>query len=194
MVTSGRVDGHLVATVTSRRQLLRLSAAAGAATALGGCGGSAHHPPRLRDAVSDHDIALLNRSLGLERLAIAAYEAAIPLLAGYDKLIATEFLKQDLLHAGRLIALINALGGPPASRPQTYPLGRPRTPRQLMKLLHQVEQAQVEAYVEAIPQLSEGHLRAAVGSILAADAQHVAIIRGALGEAPVPAAFPSGAE
>jgi Ferritin-like domain len=171
-----------------------VSAAAGAATALGGCGGSAHHARRLRDAVSDHDVALLNRSLGLERLAIAAYEAAIPLLARRDKLIATEFLKQELLHAGRLIALINALGGPVTTRPQTYPLGRPRTPRQLVKLLHQVEQVQVEAYVETIPRLSEGHLRADVGSILAADAQHVAIIRGALGEVPVPAAFPSGAE
>jgi hypothetical protein len=193
-VTSGRADGHLVGTVTSRRQLLRVSAAAGAATALGGCGGSAHHQRRLRDAVSDHDVALLNHSLGLERLAIAAYEAAIPLLGGHEKLLATEFLKQELLHAGRLIALINALGGPATNRPQTYPLGRPRTPRQLVKLLHQVEQVQVEAYVEAIPELSEGHLRAAVASILAADAQHVAIIRDALGEAPVPAAFPSGAE
>jgi bacterioferritin (cytochrome b1) len=193
-VTSGRVDGHLVGTVTSRRQLLRVSAAAGAATALGGCGGSPDHQRRLRDAVSDHDVSLLNRSLGLERVAIAAYEAAIPLLAGRDKLIATEFLKQELLHAGRLIALINALGGPVTKPANTYTLGRPRTARQLVKLLHQVEQVQVEAYVEAIPELSEGHLRADIGSILAADAQHVAIIRGALGEVPVPAAFPTGAE
>jgi hypothetical protein len=194
VVTSGRADGHLVGTVTSRRQLLRVSAAAGAATALAGCGGSAHHARRLRDAVSDHDVALLNDSLALERRAIAAYEAVIPLLAVRDKLIATVFLKQELLHAGRLIALINALGGPVTKPANTYTLGRPRTSRQLVKLLHQVEQVQMEAYVEAIPKLSAGHLRAAVASILAADAQHVAIIRGALGEAPVPAAFPSGAE
>jgi hypothetical protein len=146
------------------------------------------------DAVSDRDLALLNRSLGLERLAIAAYEAAIPLLAGRDKLIATQFLKQELLHAGRLIALINALGGPATSRPQTYPLGQPRTPRQLVKLLHEVEQVQVVAYLQAIPQLSAGQLRAEIASILADDAQHVAIIRRALGEFPVPTAFPGGAE
>jgi hypothetical protein len=194
VVTGGCADGHLVGTVTSRRQLLRVSAAAGAATALGGCGGSAHHARRLRDAVSDHDVALLNRSLVLERRAIAAYEAAIPLLARRDKLIATVFLKQELLHAGRLIALINALGGPVTKPAIAYSLGRPRTARQLVKLLHEVEQVQIAAYLEAIPQLSEGHLRADVGTILAADAQHVAIIRDTLGEAPVPAAFPSGAE
>ena len=148
----------------------------------------------MRDAVTDRDVALLNRSLGLERRAIAAYEAAIPLLAGRDKLIATAFLKQELLHAGRLIALIDALGGPATNRAQTYPLGRPRTPRQLVELLHDVERVQVAAYLEAIPQLSEGHLRADVASILANDAQHVAIIRGALGQVPAPAAFPSGAD
>ena len=178
----------------SRRQLLRVSAAAGAAAALGGCGGSAHAHRRMRDAVSDHDVALLNRSLGLERSAIAAYTAGIPLLAGRNKLIATEFLKQELLHAGRLIALIDALGGPAAGRPESYALGRPRTPRQVVELLHDVERVQIAAYLEAIAQLSGGHLRADVASILADDAQHVAIIRRALGEVPVPTAFPSGAE
>jgi hypothetical protein len=57
-----------------------------------------------------------------------------------------------------------------------------------------VEQVQIAGYLEAVSQVPEGHLRAAIVSILANDAQHVALIRGVLGEAPVPSPFPSGRE
>jgi hypothetical protein len=137
---------------------------------------------------------VLNRVLVLERRAIAAYEAAIPLLSGPDKVVATVCLKQDLLHAGRLIALIAALGGSAAAQAESYKLGRPRTSRQLVALLHKVEQDQVAGYLEAVTQVPAGHLRAGLGSVLANDAQHVALIRGALGEPPVPSPFPSGRE
>jgi hypothetical protein len=137
---------------------------------------------------------VLNRTLVLERRAIAAYEAAIPLLSGTDKLVATVCLKQDLLHAGRLIALITALDGPVAGQAESYKLGRPRTTRQLVGLLHKVEQAQVAGYLEAVTQVPAGRLRAAIVAILANDAQHVTLIRGALGELPVPSPFASGRE
>jgi Ferritin-like domain/TAT (twin-arginine translocation) pathway signal sequence len=178
---------------SSRRQLLRASVAAGAAAALGGCGGSSHHHKRHGPA-ADRNVGLLDHALGLERRAIAAYAAGIPLLAGSDKLIATQFLKQELLHAGRLIALIQAMGGRVQARSQSYDLGQPRTPRQIIELLHTVEQAEIAAYLKLFPELSGGALRANVATILANDAQHVAILRRALGELPVPSAFPSAAE
>jgi hypothetical protein len=161
---------------------------------LGGCGGSGHHRHKRLTGAAEQDVDLLDRALGLERRAIAAYAAGIPLLAGTEKLIATQFLKQELLHAGRLIALIQGRGGRVQPRAQSYNLGQPRTPRQIVELLHEVEQAEIAAYVDALPQLSDGFLRANVATIFANDAQHVAILRRALGEPPVPSAFPSGAE
>jgi hypothetical protein len=173
---------------------LGASAAAGAAAALGGCGGSSHHHKRRHGPAADRNVGLLDHALRLERRAIAAYTAGIPLLAGSDKLIATQFLKQELLHAGRLIALIQAMGGRVQARSQSYDLGQPRTPRQIIELLHAVEQAEIAAYLELFPELTGGALRANVATILANDAQHVAILRRALGEPPVPSAFPSAAE
>lgn len=146
------------------------------------------------DAVTHQNVAVLNRVLGFERRAIAAYEAAIPLLSGADKVIATVCLKQDLLHAGRLIALITEFGGVAAAQAESYKLGRPRSKRQLVALLHEAELFQVAGYLEAIREVPDGRLRATIGSILANDAQHVALLRGALGESPVPSPFPSGRE
>jgi hypothetical protein len=137
---------------------------------------------------------VLNGVLALERRAIAAYTAGIPLLQGHDRRAATEFLRQELLHAGRLIVLITATGGPVAPRAVSYDLGQPDNARQVLVLLHEVEQAQIAAYLDAVQRLSPGRIRAAAGSILADDAQHVSILRAALGDQPVPSAFVSGAE
>ena len=137
---------------------------------------------------------MLNGVLALERRAIAAYTAAIPLLEGHNRRAATEFLRQELLHAGRLIALITATGGPVAPRALSYNLGEPKDTRQILLLLHEVEQAQIAAYLDGVQRLSPGQIRAAAGSILADDAQHVSVLRAALGMQPVPSAFVSGGE
>ena len=47
----------------------------------------------------------------------------------------------------------------------------------MLALLHRLERAQIAAYLDAIPQLSPGPVRAAVASILANDAQHLAVLR-----------------
>lgn len=137
---------------------------------------------------------MLGGVLALERRAIAAYTAGIPLLGRHDRRAATEFLRQELLHAGRLIALITATGGPVPPRAVSYDLGQPNNARQVLMLLHEVEQAQIAAYLDAVQRLSPGRTRAAAGSILADDAQHVSILRAALGKQPVPSAFVSGSE
>ncbi len=60
--------------------------------------------------------------------------------------------------------------------------------------MHRLEQAQIEAYIAAVPLLSKGSIRAAVAAICANDAQHVAILRLELDRNPVPTAFVSGGE
>jgi hypothetical protein len=174
--------------------LLRASAAAGAAATLGGCGATYRVHKPLADAIADRDVALLNDALWLERRAITAYTAGIPLLEGYDRRVATEFLKQELGHAGRLLVLIKTAGGPANAPAPSYDLGEPQSRKQVLELLRRVEQAQIAGYLNAIGVLSPGQLRAAAASILADHAQHISILRSVLGTAPVPSAFVSGRE
>ncbi len=180
----------------TRRRLLGISlasSAAAAAATLTGCGGS-HHRLGLGDRSLDSDAGLLNALLLLERRAIAAYTAGIPLLSGSDLRAGTAFLRQELAHAGMLIALIKRAGATAPPRAPTYDLGHPRSPRDVLALLHEVERAQLAAYVDAVPKLSAGYLRASVATILADDAQHVSILRMSLGLSPIPSPFVNGEE
>ena len=61
-------------------------------------------------------------------------------------------------------------------------------------LLHNVENMQIAAYVDAIAVLEPGTLKQQVASILANDAQHIAVVRAALGQPAVPSAFVTGRE
>jgi hypothetical protein len=169
------------------------SAATAAAAALSGCGGTRHRL-KLGDRSLDSDAQLLNSLLRLERRAIAAYTAGAPLLSGRDGRAATAFLRQELAHAGLLLALIKHAGGTAPARLASYDLGHPRNRGDVLALLHQVERAQLVAYVDAVPRLSPGYVRASVATILADDAQHVSVLRTLLGMNPVPAAFVTGGE
>jgi hypothetical protein len=184
----------------SRRALLRgagTALAGGAALLLGGCGRSSPERTAVKKqprAVRAADVAILNQTLALERRSIAAYTAGIPLLSGSDAKAATQFLSHELQHAGELLALIKAAGGKAIPRAPSYDLGQPGDAHEMLDLLHGLETIQIAAYLDAIPKLSPGPVRAAVASILSNDAQHVAILRLALGRTPAPAAFVTGRE
>ena len=59
-------------------------------------------------------------------------------------------------------------------------------------LLHSVENAQIAGYLHAIQRLEPGVVKQQVASILANDAQHVAVVRAALGRPAIPSAFVNG--
>ena len=140
------------------------------------------------------DVAALNRLLDIEYAAVAAYTAGIPLLTGRGLTAAKRFLDQELSHANELAGLISFEHGRPKSAKASYDLGHPRSGADVIRLLHTVESTQIAAYVDAIPRLSPGRVRAALASILANDAQHISILRSVLGRPPAPAAFVTGSE
>jgi hypothetical protein len=184
----------------SRRALLRGAGATLAVSAFGvlaGCGTSSAGRKSVKQVplvTRQADVQLFNRSLHLERRAIAAYIAGIPLLNASQAKVATQFLNQELAHAGELLGLIAAAGGKAIRRAPSYDLGHPRTAQEVLTLLDGLEGNQIAAYLDAIPRLSPGPVRAAVASILANDAQHVSILRLELGSSPAPAAFVTGRE
>jgi hypothetical protein len=149
---------------------------------------------RLPPAARAADIDLLHTSMSLEFRTIAAYTAGIPLLSGSIKRSAVQFLHQELSHMARLGTLVKRAGGKPYGRADSYDFGHPGGPphasaRDILVLLHSLETAQLAAYLHAIPRLAPGPVRGDVAAILADQAQHIAVLRTALGLAPVPAAF-----
>ena len=180
---------------TSRRDLLIGS---GSVLLLAGCGVASdpthRELSRLPRAARRADVKILNAALDLEYELIAAYTAGIPLLAGAGKTAAQRFLGQDLSHAGELQGLVHEAGGK-SNKPQpSYDLGRPRTGTDVLRLLHSLESAMIAAYLDAIPSLSAGHVRASVASMVANEGQHVSILRAVLGLPPIPSAFVTGRE
>lgn len=184
----------------TRRQLLGSTAAAAAAVVGGvlvaGCGGAAPHHQHLVGSASAraHDAALLNRALAVEQHSIHAYEAVAPLLAGVARAAASQFLADELLHAGELRKLLKGLHAAAHSASANYNLGHPHGERQLLALLHGLEQLQISAYLHAIPRLSSGELRQTLAAIMANDAQHVTVLRSELGMPDLTAPFLTATE
>ena len=140
------------------------------------------------------DAVLLNHLLDLEHLGIAAYTAGIPLLSLSGRKEGRLFLTQELSHAGELGGLVKQAGGKPHKGRETYDLGHPRTEEDVLKLLHGIEHAQIDAYLDAIPKVSLGSTRAALAAMLANDAQHISVLRLSLGRRPIPTALVTGHE
>jgi hypothetical protein len=184
------------ASAGTRRALLGASGAAAAAV-LAGCGSSSqqfkvHEIPL---AVRAADIEILNRLLEIEFRAITAYTAGIPLVRGPIQDAAKLFLTQEISHAGELSGLIRKAGTKANKQKADYDIGlRPRTPADVLALWHAWERAQIAAYLQELPNLEPGPVRAAIASILANDAQHVAVLRSAQGLDPLAVAFVSGSD
>jgi hypothetical protein len=187
----------------SRRGLLKAAGAGvagGAALLLAACGGS--HAPSTQATTTTSsepvpnslDAALLNHLLDLEHMGIAAYTAGIPLLSPAGRKDGQLFLTQELSHAGELSGLVNQAGGKPHKGRETYNFGHPHNEEDVLKLLHRIERAQINAYLDAIPKVSLGSTRAALAAVLANDAQHIAVLRLSLGRRPIPTALVTGHE
>jgi hypothetical protein len=185
----------------SRRALLSSTGAAlvsAGAVVIAGCGSSNNNgKPAVQTAappVQRADLRILSGLLDLERRTVAAYTAGLPLLSHAHGKLAKQFLAEELQHTGELLSLIKAAGGSDPPRAGSYDLGHPTNDRQVLALLHGLERAQVAAYLNAIPRLKPGPVRAAAATILNSDAQHIALLRLTQGMVPAPSAFVTGDE
>ena len=83
------------------------------------------------------------------------------------------------------------IGGTPveAQKKYDFPVDKLKTQADVLSFAAGLEQGAVSAYLGAIPALENRDLAKAAGSILGDEAMHWAVLRNALGENPVPAAF-----
>lgn len=180
----------------SRRDVLVV---AGLGLLAAGCGASSVDPTKtelrqLPPAARAGEVETLNAGLAIENRLIAAYTAVIPMLSGFAMSAAQQFLGQEVSHAGELAGLVREAKAMPALPASSYDLGSPRNTAQALALLHSIEGTMIAFYLDAIPRLPPGLVRATLASILANEGQHVAVLRVAQGEDPVPSAFVTGTE
>lgn len=141
------------------------------------------------------DVTILNSALGAELEAVAAYQvgAESGLLQKPVLDLAVTFQGHHKEHADLLAKTITKLGGKPATAKAKYnfPVDTLKTQADVLRFAAMLEKGAVSAYLGAVPILGNRELAKAAASILGDEAMHWAILRNALGEAPVPVAFMS---
>jgi len=140
-----------------------------------------------------NDVKILGGALAAEYQAIAAYQvgAESGLLQKPVLDLAVQFQGHHKAHADLIAATVKQLGGAPAGPKQKYefPVDQLKSQADVLRFAAGLEQGAVSAYLAAVPQFDNRDLAKAAASILGDEAMHWAILRNALGENPVPAAF-----
>jgi bacterioferritin (cytochrome b1) len=141
------------------------------------------------------DVAILNTALAAELEAIAAYGvgAGSGLLKGPVLALATTFQGHHKQHADVLAGTVTKLGGTAAVAKAQYsfPVETLKTQNDVLRFAAGLEKGAVSAYLGAVPLFKDRELAKAAASILGDEAMHWAVLRQAIGEEPVPAAFVS---
>ncbi len=139
------------------------------------------------------DVQILNTALGAEFEAIAAYQlgAESKLLQSPVLDLALTFQGHHKAHAALLVTTVEKLGGKPvlAKAKYSFPVDQLKSQADVLSFAANLEQGAVSAYLGAVPLFANRDLSKAAASILGDEAMHWAVLRQALGEAPVPAAF-----
>jgi len=141
------------------------------------------------------DVRILNSALGAELEAIAAYQlgADSGLLQKPVLDLALTFQGHHKEHADILAKTIGKLGGKAVSAKEkyTFPTETLKNQTDVLRFAAMLEKGAVSAYLGAVPLFGNRDLAKAAASILGDEAMHWAVLRNALGEAPVPSAFMS---
>jgi rubrerythrin len=139
------------------------------------------------------DVRILNTALGAELEAVAAYQlgAESGLLQKPVLDLAVQFQGHHKAHAEVLAKTVQQLGGTAVTPKKKYdfPVEQLKNQADVLRFAAKLEQGAVSAYLGAVPLFGNRDLSRAAASILGDEAMHWAILRNALGENPVPAAF-----
>jgi rubrerythrin len=202
VVADGHADtAQVEAFERDRRELVRRGLAAGGAVV------AASAIPLLlaaRDAFADSDTdgTLLVKAIRLERLAVLAYDSVLErgLLTGRVQRLARTLRDHEREHADALTTALTDLGGTPPAPPTgagdvdevVKGLRDLRTRADVLRFAIELETAKVAAYHDAQAKFVEARLMQTGASIMAAEGQHLVVLRRAAGRPAVPEAFEPG--
>lgn len=197
VIRDGDVDTAVVAEYeATRRDAMRRGIALGGAV-LAATSIPALLKVRTAFAQANGDAAILEAAIGLEQTAVVAYDTAATsgLLDDTVTGVAELFRDQEQEHADGLIAALEDLGGtapkPPAPE-DIDGLGNLQSQADVASFAIELETMAVAAYYDAHGQLKDEALLRTGASIMANEAQHLVVLRQAIGENPSPDAFVTG--
>jgi hypothetical protein len=178
----------------ARRTLPMLATAVAVSLALAACGGSGGGTTT---AVPDKaaDAEILNNVLGRELAAVRAYERTLPLLHGAALASAREFRASEQEHVDAVTKALRGLGEPAAPEQEEIESDELKTQADALAFLYEVEGVSVAYDLRAISHLTSSWPRALLGSVAANQAQHLVLLRRALGAdsaESIPEAFEDG--
>ena len=181
--------------LTSRRSLIRAGGLTLSGTAIALLAGRESLAASSKTKSPGKDVGILNSALGAELEAIAAYQvgAESGLLQKPVLDLAVQFQGHHKEHAALLASVVGKLGGKAAVAKAKYdfPVDKLKSQADVLRFAAMLEKGAVSAYLGAVPLFGDRELAKAAASILGDEAMHWAVLRQALGEAPVPSAFMS---
>ena len=155
--------------------------------------GGAFLPRGAAAATKEDDIRILNTAIAAEHEAVAAYTvgAKSGLLKKPTLELAVQFQGHHKAHIDALAKAVRQMGGTPADAKAKYefPVAKLKKEADVLRFAAELEKGAVSAYLGAVPLFLDRTLAKAAASILGDEAMHWAILRQAVGENPVPAAF-----
>jgi Ferritin-like domain len=166
--------------------------------ALGGCGGSddsAATDGAPTEAEKASDVALLNSSLAQELTRLDAYTHGWSQLRGQTLALTKQLHEQNQAHDDALLKVVRNLG---AKAEATAPPLKDSTPADrtaALQLAYEEENEALALAMDVAPQLYTAAPRTLVAALAASHAQHLTVLRQALGATPaasVPEPFESG--
>ena len=142
---------------------------------------------------AESDVRILNAALAAELEAVAAYQvgAESGLLQKPALELAVTFQGHHVAHAALLSGTVAKLGGQPVAAKAKYafPVEKLKSQADVLRFAAALEKGAVSAYLDSVPRFGDRDLARAAASILGDEAMHWAVLRQAVGEVPVPAAF-----
>lgn len=141
------------------------------------------------------DGALLDKVLARQEAAVAAYAKVAPALPPRLARMAAYFRAQEQEHVDAVLKAMRGLGV--AAEPTAEPLepGELRSVRDRLEFLYEVESATIDEELSAISKLEASWPRSLLASTVANQAQHLTLLRRALGAPPlaqIPVPFEDG--
>lgn len=178
-----------------RRAGCRLAMGLAVVLALGvaGCGGGGTTTTVVTDKVADAET--LNNVLGRELAAVRAYERTLPLLRGSALASVREFRVQAQEHTNAIVKALRGLGEAAAPEEEEIESEDLKTRADALRFLYELESLSIAQGLGAVARLTSPGPRSLLGSIAANQAQHLVVLRRALGAnaaESIPEAFENG--
>jgi len=167
------------------------------AAALAGCGGGGSSTATATEAaaVRSPDADLLDHVLARQEAAVVAFAEVIPQLPPALAHMASYFRAQEQEHVDATIKALRGLNSPVEASAEPIAAGEPKDDRERLEFLYQVEGATIDEELSAISKLEASWPRSLLASTVANQAQHLTLLRRALGAGPlgsIPGPFEDG--